>query len=346
MRAKLAQVRHYKTRSWFSVILTGLLFLLPTTHAQSEAPLHLDKSILLSRVKGRIDHMAVDLVGQRLFIAALGNNTLEIVDLVAGVHLYTVKDLVKPQGVALVPELNRIFVTNGDDGSCRSYDAESFNFLSRVNLSKDADNIRYDPHKQYIYVGYGAGALGRIEARTAKRTADIPLAGHPESFQLEETGSRIFVNVPTANHVAVIDREELRVIAKWPVEGARGNFPMALDEDNHRLFIACREPAKVIIYATDTGKSIGSLDIAGDADDMFIDRKNKRLYVSCGEGFLYIFRRIDADGYQLQAKLTTAPGARTSLFVPEQGKLYLAVPHRGKQKAEIRVYTVGNDPGD
>lgn len=154
------------------------------------------------------------------------------------------------------------------------------------------------------------------------------------------------MNVPTANQVAVIEREELRVTATWPVEGASGNFPMALDEGNQRLFIACREPAKVIIYARDTGKITGSLDIARDADDMFFDIKNKRLYVSCGEGFLYIFRRIDADSYQLQAKLATALGARTSLFVPEQGKLYLAVPHRGEQKAEIRVYTVENDPAE
>ena len=176
--------------------------------------------------------------------------------------------------------------------------------------------------------------------KTGKHLWDIRLAGHPESFQLEATGPRIFVNLRPANQVAIIDRKKREVAALWPLKDAKENFPLALDEANHRLFIGCRNPAKIIIYDTETGQTMGSLDIAGDIDDIFYDSKAKRLYASCGEGFLHVFQQTDPDHYPVMAKIATAKGARTSLFVPQEGRLYLAVPHRGEQQAEVRVYAV------
>jgi hypothetical protein len=177
-----------------------------------------------------------------------------------------------------------------------------------------------------------------VSPADGKLLGEAKLSGHPESFQLEQSGSRAFVNVPTANHVAVVDRTAMTVIATWPVVSAKANFPMALDEANHRVFVGCRRPAKILIYDTTTGKESSSFDIVGDTDDLFFDATRKRLYVTGGEGYLDVFQEHDANRFARVGHIATAAGARTSLFVPEQGRLYVAVPHRGAQKAEIRIY--------
>ena len=326
---------------WFCLILTIALLFVVKAHTQTITPLRLVQTIPLPDVEGRIDHMAIDLKGKRLFVVALGNHSLEILDLQAGKHIYRIRGLKEPQGVVYIPELNKIFVTNGGDGSCEIFDGDSFRLIGIIKFSDDADNIHYDPRTKHIYVGYGNGALGTIDASSGKHIGDVRLAGHPESFQLEETRPRIFVNVPTANHIAVIDRSKHALIATWPLVGARSNFPMALDETNHRLFIGCRQPPKIMVYDTELGKEITRMDIAGDIDDIFYDAAHKRIYASCGEGFLNIFQQNDANNYSIIAKISTAAGARTSLFVPEQGRLYIAIPHRNDRRAEIRVYTSG-----
>jgi DNA-binding beta-propeller fold protein YncE len=325
---------------WFYLILAIALLFVAKAHTQSATPLQLIQTIPLPDVEGRIDHMAIDLKGKRLFVVALGNNSLEILDLQAGKHIYRIRGLKEPQGVVYIPELNKIFVTNGGDGSCKIFDGDSFRLIDTVKFSDDADNIRYDPRTKHIYVGYGNGALGTIDASSGKHIGDVRLAGHPESFQLEETRPRIFVNVPTANHIAVVDRSKLAVIATWALVDARANFPMALDETNHRLFIGCRQPSKIMVYDTESGSEVTRLDIAGDIDDIFYDAAHKRIYASCGDGLLNIFQQDGAGHYTALANIPTATGARTSLLVPEQKRLYLAIPHRGDHQAEIRIYTV------
>src|SRR5262249_27381717 len=151
---------------------------------------------------------------------------------------------------------------------------------------------------------------------------------------------RIYVNVPNANHIAVVDGGNQKVITTWPVGQFRANFPMALDEVNHRLFVGVRNPAKLVVFDTESGKQIVAFDISGDTDDVFFDQENKRIYVSAGEGNIDVFSQSDSDHYQPLTKLSTASGARTSLFVPELQKLFLAVPHRGAQEPAIRVYDV------
>ncbi len=327
-------LRHYP------ILLTVFVLLVANTHAQTTPPLRLIQSIPLSGVEGRIDHMAIDLKGQRLFVVALGNNTLEVLDLRAGKHINRISGLKEPQGVVYIPEFNKIFVANGGDGSCSIFDGTSLRATDTLKFSDDADNVRYDPRKKHIYVGYGNGALGIINAINWKRIGDVRLGGHPESFQLEVAGPRIFVNVPPANHVLVVDRNSHVVIDTWTLEGARANFPMALDERNHRLFIGCRRPPKIVVYDTESGKEVARLDIGGDVDDVFYDAVYKRIYASCGEGFLNVFQKNDADPYAALAKIPTAAGARTSLYVPEEGRLFLAVPRSREQEAQIRVYAV------
>ncbi len=299
-------------------------------------PLKLVRNIPLPGVEGRIDHMAVDLVTRRLFVAALGNNTVEVVDLNAGQRVQTIKGLHEPQGVLCAQ--NRIYVANGADGKLAIFLGPSLSPGHAISFSGDADNIRYDAEAMQVYVGYGSGALGMVDVATARRVGDIQLDGHPESFQLEKSGTRIFVNVPTTGHVAVVDRRARAVILKWPLPGHQENFPMALDEDEHRLFVGCRKPAHVAVLDSLSGKIVAQLDCVGDTDDLFYDAALRRLYVSGGEGFLSVFQERDPDHYTGLAKIPTAAGARTSLFVPNLKRIFLAVPHRGAQAAEIRVY--------
>jgi DNA-binding beta-propeller fold protein YncE len=316
-----------------------LCFLLAAVRAPAgDTGLRLVQTIPLPEVEGRIDHMAADVEGGRLFVAALGNNTLEVLDLREGTHIRSIAGLHQPQGVVFVAGSNRLFVANGQDGALSIYDAGTYQALGSVSLSDDADNLRYDAETDRIYVGYGNGALGAVEAAAGKKVGSTRLGGHPESFQLEQDGRRIFINVPSKGHIAVVDRDSKRVVSVWPLAGAQANFPMALDAADHRLFVGCRRPARLLVYDTESGHQIGSLAIDGDPDDVFYNAAHKSLYVSCGAGYLDLIEQTDADSYVVNVRLPTAPGARASLYVPELGRLYLAVPHRGGHSAEIRVY--------
>jgi YVTN family beta-propeller protein len=301
-------------------------------------PLSLIQTIPLQGVDGRIDHLAVDLKSQRLFIAALGNNTVEIVDLGVNKVTHSISGLSEPQGIVFVPEFRKIFVANGGDGTCEIFDGDTFQLVDRVELSSDADNIRYDGASKIIYIGYGDGGLSLIDASTDKALGNIQLGGHPESFQLESSGSKIFVNIPSADQIAEVDRLKKSVLARWTLSSASANYPMALDENQHRLFVGLRSPANLNIYDTEQGKLVTTLDSVGDADDIFYDAVHKIIFVIGGEGYIDIFLQEDADHYELMTRIPTAPGARTGLWVPELNRLYVAVPQRGTQQAEIRVY--------
>jgi len=300
--------------------------------------LRLIQTIPLPGVEGRIDHLSIDLKDRRLFIAALGNNTVEIVDLTQSKVTHSISGLSEPQGIFFVPEFNKIFVAEGGDGACEIFDSNTFQLVDRLDLSSDADNVRYDDYSRTIYVGHGNGGLSLIDASTDKILSDIPLDGHPESFQLESSGSRIFVNIPSANQIAEVDRLQKKVIAKWTISGASANYPMALDENQHRLFVGFRAPANLNVYDTETGKLGTPLDTVGDVDDIFYDATHKMVFVIGGEGYIDIFSQQDADNYELMTRIPTAPGVRTGLWVPDLNWLYTAVPQRGTKEAEIQVY--------
>jgi DNA-binding beta-propeller fold protein YncE len=325
-------------KGFLNVLLIGLAVIGLDVQAEESPPLRMVQTIPLPNVEGRIDHLAVDLKGQRLFIAALGNNTVEVLDLYAGKRIRSITGFREPQGVAFIPEFNKLFVANGKSGACDAFDGSSFKPIKSIKFSEDADNIRYDTASRRIYVGYGSGALGIIDAENGDQLGAIKLDGHPESFQLEKSGPRIFVNIPTAQKIAVVDREKRAVTAAWPTPAAKENFPMALDEEHHRLFVGARKPAKLMVFDTESGKVVTELPSPGDADDIFYDAARRRIYISGGEGFIGIIQQQDADHYKTLTKIPTVAGARTSLFVPELNRLYLAVPHRGRQRAEVRVY--------
>src|SRR5215831_1893144 len=272
----------------------------------SSSYLLLIQRIRIPNVNGRIDHMAVDITGRekRLFIAEIENNSLDIIDLNIGKRVHTVdNDLSEPQGVLFVPEFDRIFVSNGQDGSVDIFDANSFSLNKRIQFSSsDADNIRYNFRNGLIYVGYGQGALGIISAKDGGIVGNIKLPAHPESFQIEQTRSpggqnnRIFVNVPGSNSIVVVDKQKGIALTTWSIPNANANFPMTLDEANHRLFVGTRDPARLIVFDTDSGK-VSSINIAQDPDDISYDDAKKRLYVSCGEGIINIIQQQDANHY-------------------------------------------------
>jgi len=300
--------------------------------ASGQVPLTFVGTIGLPNVEGRIDHLAVDEEAQRLYVAALGNNTVEVLDLKGNRHLKSVPGFREPQGIAVASGEKVVAVANGQGDGVQFMDSGDYHPIKSVRLGDDSDNVRYDLAAKRLFVGFGAGAVAAISPIDGKVLGEAKLSGHPESFQLERSGPRVFVNVPDADQVAIVDRVAMTVLATWPVVGAKANFPMALDEANQRLFIGCRRPAKVLVYDTNTGRSVGSFDIVGDTDDLFYDAARQRLYVSGGEGFLDVFQGQDANHFVRLAHIETAAGARTSLFVPDLARLYLAVPHRGGRR--------------
>jgi DNA-binding beta-propeller fold protein YncE len=330
----------FKARSLcFAGAFPLFCFAVPAVHAQ-KAPLTLKQTIALPGVEGRIDHFAFDPVGDRLFVCALANNSVEVVDLRKGEQIHSLTGLGSPQGVAFVPDLDRLFVANDNGGICRIYDAKSFQQLSELNLKDDADNVRYDDAAKKIYVGFGSGGIAIVDAADGKLVGSINLSAHPEAFHLEKNGKRIFVNVPNSRHVAVIDRDKGTVVTTWKTDLAFGNFPIALDEANRRLFVGCRIPSRLVVLNTDSGDVIAKIEISGDADEVFYDDKRHRIYVVSGAGKIDIIEQSNPNNYKALARIDTAVGARTGLFVPERDTLFVAVPHRGPQNAEIRAYHV------
>ncbi len=315
---------------------------------QESSVLSLKAHIPLPNVNGRIDHLSVDVKGQRLFVAAVDNHTLEVIDLKSGQHVHTITDLAEPQGVFYEAATDRLFVACALDGAAKIFDGTTFQVLATAKFPDDSDNIRYDARAKRVIVGYagakqlrkrteGTGGLGFLDSN-GNKTGNVVIDAHPESFRLEELGNRIFVNVPDKREIEVIDRVKFTVLARWPVTSAQGNFPMALDETHHRLFVATWTPSRMLVFDTETGKEISAGETAGPSDDLFYDSRRGRVYVLTGAGFLEVFQDRDHNHYDRIAHYPTPPHTQTGLFVPEWGRLFAAVQRQGEQSAEIRVY--------
>ena len=305
--------------------------------SQAAEPLALEAKIPLGGVAGRIDHLAFDLAGQRLFVAELGKNSVGIVDLASGKVVHRIAGLKEPQGVGYFPRTDTIFIANAGDGAVQLYRGADFTPRGRVALGGDADNVRIDEARNLIWVGYGNGALAALGAASNRKVVDIRLKAHPESFRLEEGGKRIFANVPEAGEIAIVDIEEGKQVAAIATDGARQNFPMALDAEKGRILSVFRNPPQLAAFAMTDGRRIASVTTCGDADDVFLDGKRRRIYISCGSGAIEV---LDASGdrYERIAHIPTVSGARTALFVPERDRLYLAVRASGGEPAAIWVY--------
>ena len=293
-------------------------------------------AIALPGVKGGFDLMAADAPGQRFFLAAEDNGSLEILDLKANRRITSIGGMEEPKWVVYRPESHRLFVSNGD-GKVRTFDSVTYAPGRVFEFREKANNLRFDAATDELFVGIGKkfGALAIINTRTDTVGSEITLADFPKQFEVE--GDRIYVNVPAANHIAVISRAQGKVVATWPVLAAKDNIPMGFDRASHRLFVGC-EPGKLAVFDTHSGREIASLDIAAECDGIHYDAKRRLIYLSCGSGFLDVVRQLDADRYERIDRIATAKGAATSLFVPELDRLYLAVPALDAPLAELRIF--------
>jgi DNA-binding beta-propeller fold protein YncE len=302
-------------------------------HAAETAPLTVEATISLGDVPGRIDHLAFDPARLRLYVAELGNNSVGVVDLKAGRVLQTLRGLDEPQGIGYDPVTDAIYVANGGDGSVRVFSGADYQLLGSIALGADADNVRVDAAAHRIFVGHGPGGIAVIDATTRRRMADIPVGGHPESFQLEPGGPRLFVNVPDAGRIAVVSREPQPLATGWPTGDVRANYPMTLDAASQRLIVVFRRPARLRAYDWNSGRVTADVAACADADDVFVDALRRRAYVICGEGRV---ETLDAAGqYAHLGSLPTAVGSRTGLFVPELDRLFVAIRASRNEPAAI-----------
>jgi YVTN family beta-propeller protein len=295
----------------------SVIALLTSAARAQEPALVPDGTIALPDTAGRIDHLAVDLGRRHLFVAELGNGTVDIVDLATRKVIHRISGLKEPQGIGYEPKSDLVAVASGGDGTVRIYSAGDFKPNGVVRLGDDADNVRVDPRNGHIVVGYGDGALAVIDPVKSVTLGEIKLPEHPESFRL--SGGRVFVNVPNARQIVVADLDAEKIVSVWKQDVLHSNFPMMQDDNGH-VAVVFRSPARLVLLDAGTGNQGAAVDTCGDADDLSFDRVRKRYYVSCGAGV------VDAFGADLKplGRIPTRSGARTSLFVPELDRLFLA----------------------
>jgi YVTN family beta-propeller protein len=322
---------------WTALVpATALLLFAAVGWGAEPAPLLLESKIPLGEVAGRIDHFAVDLGRQRLFVAELGNDSVGVIDLKERKLIRTIAVFKEPQGIEYVPSTDTLYVANAGDGTVRLFQGADLAPAGRIDLGNDADNIRFDAAANRLFIGYGGGALAIIDPGTRAKIADIALRAHPEAFQIDAAHGRIFANVPDAGEIAVIDRAAGKQIASWPMRDAAANFPMAIDDDAHLVIVAFRAPARLMAFTQDGAVAV-NLPSCGDADDVFVDAKRQRVYVSCGDGVVDVLQRSGAS-YQRLARIPTVSGARTALFLTEADRLFVAIRAARGEPAAIWVF--------
>ncbi|HZW84588.1 MAG TPA: YncE family protein [Nitrososphaerales archaeon] len=296
--------------------------------------------IPIPNLNGRIDHMAFDSQRQQLYVAALGNNSLDVVDLASGQLKRALVGFNEPQGVAYVSGSDRVYVSNGGSGVVNILDANSLSTVASISIGPDADNIRYDPNLNLVYIGYGQGAVAAMNSTSQDVVGTIGLAGHPEAFAIDQPSRTMFVNVPGSGYIAVANTSTYSVLERWPLGNATGNFPMALDTANSRLFVGTRSPAELVVIDSGTGKTVTTLSIPQDPDDIYFDVGNGCIYISSGSGFLTAVKENDPSHFSIVQEVATANGARTSLLIPELGLYCVAAPGSQSSQAKILEFKI------
>ncbi|HXM96284.1 MAG TPA: hypothetical protein VOA64_18855 [Candidatus Dormibacteraeota bacterium] len=324
----------------------SLIFIFtPLVSAQEKQPLKLVATTALPGFSGDFDHFALDLKGQRLFLTAEDHKTVEVFDL-DGKQLHSITGFGQPHAAVFLPDVDKLIVTDGDDdfGRVELVSGKDYKILSTIKLPYGVDGAVFNPVNQYYYVESGSDepgakthALNIIDTKTFKHIGDITLPGsHSEAMAIDKAGKTMYVNLTGTNEVGVVDLEARKVIAKWPIPEAQTANALALDEPNHRVFIATRKPATFFVFNTDTGQVVTKLPCAAQNDDMWLDLQRKRIYVT-GTETTSVFQQQDADHYSHIADVPTGFRARTSLLVPELNRLYIAVSGKGKPDAKLAL---------
>jgi DNA-binding beta-propeller fold protein YncE len=331
-----------------SVIVALTVVLGSGTEAAPQAePLRQVMTIPLPDVPGRIDHLAVDLEGKRVFLAALEKNTVEVVDVASGRLVQTLGGFQKPQGLLYLASLHRLFVASGKDGTVKAFDGASLKPSVSATVSLGADALGYDPKANEIYVGSGGSDAGKergdltiFDARTLRTKAALTADAHAGGSIPDASGKRMFVLVPEKSEVMVVDRPTHTIKLTWTIPGIQKDVAIALDEKAHRLFLGVRTPPSILVLNSDTGEKVAEVATAATLDGLSFDASTRRIYTTGGEGFLDVTQQADANHYRQIARIATGPVARTSLFVPQWRKLFVAVPRDKDRPAELRVFEI------
>ncbi len=319
--------------------------------AQTSPPLRL---VLIYKmpeaVQGRFDHLAADVAGNRLFVAAESAHEVLVFNLRTGEYLQSITGIGIPHAIFVREDLDRIYITDGGAGEVRIYDGKNYKLLGTVKLKVDADSIGYDPSTHELYVANGGGdanetfsMLSVVDTTAGTKVADIRIDGRTlEAMALEKDSPLLYVNNPAKGEVDVVNRKTRAVVAKWPVKTCERNVAMALEEPAHRLFVACRSGA-IAIFDTKTGKQgMPPLPIPRGVDDLIFDPASKRLYASCGAegGAIAVYQMVDAGGYKYLGAVHSEPGGKNEVLVPQLGRLYVTIPPRPDIPGEVYVYKV------
>ena len=330
-----------------TVLVATLMFFGVQARCQTAAPIKLIQTFALpAEVKGNFDHFGIDLKGGRLFATPEGYHAVVVFDLKTGQLVHKIDGIGKPHAVLYREDLNRIYVTDGDAGDLKIFDGTTYKRVSSVKLLEDADSIGYDPATKFLYIDNGGGdvhqtysMLSVIDTTANQKLTDLKIDGETlEAMALEKSTPIMYVNNRARNQVSVVDREKRELIASWPVTLCKNNVAMALDEANHRLFVACRT-AQMAVLDTQTGKEVTSFPITKGVDDITYDAASKRVYAAC-DGAVDIYQQSTPDSYKLVANVPTGPMGRTARLVPELKRYFVAVPQHDTTSAKILVFEV------
>jgi DNA-binding beta-propeller fold protein YncE len=316
--------------------------------AQEAEALHLVKTVSVPGVQRKWDHFGVDLPGNRLFASSEEEPVVEVFDLESGKQLRTLTGFKETHNTLPLPELKKIFVVDGGASEIQVLDYTSYKVTGHIPLTIDADPIAYDPSTKLLYVVNGGRAaktpyclISIVDVAAEKKIADLKLdTNRLESMALEKSANRLFVNMTGVNEIGVVDRHKRALTQTWPITAAKENVPMQYDETNHRLFVVTRKPSKLVVVNTDTGKEVTSVSVPDFVDDLAFDPGQHRLYAIAGGGggAVSVIGQQDADTYEVIANVPTKPGAKTGRLVPELRRLYVGVPTKEKQEAQILIF--------
>lgn len=295
-------------------------------------PLKLLGETALPGYTGDFDHLAVDLKANRLFLAAEDHGTIEVFNLSTGKHEQTLTTFNTPHSIFLVPGTNRIIVTDSGKGMSRVLDSRTLKVVGHIDLAEGADSSNYDPSTGHFYiitggkdVGMKVSYLNEIDPKSGKLLRQLKIdSDHTEALRTEQQGDRLFINVADKNYVAVVDKKTLKVIAHWAIKGAQTNLCMALDEPDHRLFVVTRNPTKLFVLDTKSGETVAAIDVPATVDGVFYDRDRNRIYVLGAVGQIGVYQQIDPDHYKELARVPSAEGGKSGLFVPDMNRLFVA----------------------
>jgi DNA-binding beta-propeller fold protein YncE len=327
-----------------AIVVAGNLQPVAAQTSDHAASFHLlEQHISLPGIKGRIDHLTADPKRKRLFVSAVGNNTIEVIDVFGGKTVHSITGFDAPKTAVFIPEFDKLVVISTGDAKVRIFDGASYALRQTIDLPGDFEMVRYDPTSKKLFVGWGDpkgnGGIAVIDPATGQKTnQDFSVGGSPESFEVEESGNHIFANVPDAGDVVVSVDRNTGEVKKWPIMGGKKNVAMALDEANHRLFTITRRPAVMAVFDTIEGKQVATLPVVGDCADVFYDKARKRIYVIGGWGYISVFQQKDPDHYEFIENVLTVPGARTGYFYPKRDLLYVAVQSKGAEPPQVWTY--------